>query len=410
MAEKRPSDWRAQWDLLQVESVTLAAEAKALQGLPADDPRVEAQEGALAALDVKKDAIAHAAWLTTARDQADVLLLAEIAWDYAWGLAGVATFPALPPDIDDRLQREVAIAYLVRGVFTASQATADGDRPHMPQLTDKDLDDLYGFADNVENAARDLRHMLSTKFHAYRLAAFEADGGNEIALKQEAIAEAYGEASSSTLANVQATIARLKDQYGKSKADEDLSTSEDDDALEALGKQISNPPSSEDVAALALIARWIGETGDGPMPDHYGGDVFTRNAWHVIEAAMRAVGLDPHKATGLPDDTPPPCPGSEIVGRADKHPAELEPARAAAGNREGRVVHELPDDLEDLVGRARDGVTALSTLWGSRCIDPKEFPDQNFAASLRFCIDGLAALLEKADDQIAAAIEGRSPG
>lgn len=74
----------------------------------------------------------------------------------------------------------------------------DGARPRMPQLTDKELDDLYGFADNVENAARDLRHMLSMKFHAYRLAAFEADGGNEAALKQEAVAEARGMAPAST--------------------------------------------------------------------------------------------------------------------------------------------------------------------------------------------------------------------
>jgi len=127
MAEKRPSNWRDQWNLLQQESVTLAAEAKALRGLPADDPRVEAQEGALAALDVKKDAIAHAAWLTTARDLADVLLLAEIAWDYTWGLAGVATFPTLPADIDDRAQEEVALAYLVKGVFDARQAQAIAD-------------------------------------------------------------------------------------------------------------------------------------------------------------------------------------------------------------------------------------------------------------------------------------------
>jgi hypothetical protein len=126
MPDKRPSDWRDQWDLLQRESVTLAAEANALRGLPADDPRVEAQEGALAALDVKKEAIAHAAWLTTARDAADVLLLAEIVWDLKWGLAGVANFPTLPADIDERSQEEVAVAYLVRGVFTASQAIADG--------------------------------------------------------------------------------------------------------------------------------------------------------------------------------------------------------------------------------------------------------------------------------------------
>jgi hypothetical protein len=55
-----------------------------------------------------------------------VLLLAEIAWDYAWGLAGTAPFPTLPADIEGREQREVAVAYLVRGVFTVSQAIAEG--------------------------------------------------------------------------------------------------------------------------------------------------------------------------------------------------------------------------------------------------------------------------------------------
>jgi hypothetical protein len=133
---KRPSDWRDQWDLLQRESVTLAAEAKALQGLPADDPRVEAQEGALAALHVKKEAIAHAAWLTAARDHADVLLLAEIAWDFHWGLAGVATFPALPGDIDDRPQAEVAVAYLLRAIADVARAQlgpTEGSRSTQPR-------------------------------------------------------------------------------------------------------------------------------------------------------------------------------------------------------------------------------------------------------------------------------------
>jgi hypothetical protein len=112
---KRPSDWRDQWDLLQRESVTLAAEGKALRGLPADDPRVEAQEGALAALHVKKEAIAHA------RDLADVLLLAEIVWDH-WGLAGVATFPTPPPEIEDFAEKEVAVAYLVRAIADVARA------------------------------------------------------------------------------------------------------------------------------------------------------------------------------------------------------------------------------------------------------------------------------------------------
>jgi hypothetical protein len=88
-------------------------------------------------------------------------------------------------------------------------------------------------------------------------------------------------------------------------------------------------------------------------------------------------------------------------------PAEPESARAAPGNSERRIAF----DLEDLVGRARDGVTALHSLWDSRCSSPEEFPDQKFAASLKFCIDGLDALLKQADRRIAAAIEGgRPPG
>jgi hypothetical protein len=124
---KRPSDFRAQWDALQRESVTLAAEAKALRDLPADHPKVEAQGAALAALHVSKDAVAHGAWLTTAGDLADVLLLAEIVWDLRWGLAGVAAFPTPPPDIEDRSVEEIAVAYLVRGVFDASKVIAGGN-------------------------------------------------------------------------------------------------------------------------------------------------------------------------------------------------------------------------------------------------------------------------------------------
>jgi hypothetical protein len=119
---KRPSDFRAQWDALQSESAALAAEGKVLRGL-APSPKVEEREARAAALAVSQDAVAHAAWETTARDLADALLLAEIAWSYHWGLG---TFPELPADIEDRGQREVAVAYLVRGVFTASKAVADG--------------------------------------------------------------------------------------------------------------------------------------------------------------------------------------------------------------------------------------------------------------------------------------------
>jgi hypothetical protein len=120
---KRPSDYRAQWGALQREAAALAAEGKARHGL-SPNPKVEEQAARAAALAVSKDAVAHGAWEATARDLADVLLLAEIAWDLFW--PGVGAFPTLPADIEDRDQREVAVAYLVCGVFTASNAIADG--------------------------------------------------------------------------------------------------------------------------------------------------------------------------------------------------------------------------------------------------------------------------------------------
>jgi hypothetical protein len=124
----RPSAYRGQWDALKEEAHVLATDAEALRGLPPDDPRVQEQEARVAALVVSQDAVAHGAWESTARDLADVLLLAEIAWSYQWGLG---TFPELPADIEDRAQTEVAVAYLVKGVFDAySQAQAgEGGKP-----------------------------------------------------------------------------------------------------------------------------------------------------------------------------------------------------------------------------------------------------------------------------------------
>jgi hypothetical protein len=90
--------------------------------------------------------------------------------------------------------------------------------------------------------------------------------------------------------------------------------------------------------------------------------------------------------------------------------AEPAPAQAAPGNSEDGVATRLPPDLEDLIGRARSGVTALRMLWAARCTDPRDFPDQRFASSLQFCIDALDGLLDQADRQIEAAIEGRPPG
>ena len=113
---KRPSELRPEWDALQAEAAALAAEPAAEPG-----PKAEAKEARAAMLAVKKDLLATAAWVGEAHDIADVLLLAEVCWDLWWGLG---TFPQLPADIDDRDQREVAVAYLVRGIVDAAAAQA----------------------------------------------------------------------------------------------------------------------------------------------------------------------------------------------------------------------------------------------------------------------------------------------
>jgi hypothetical protein len=121
---KRPSELRPEWEALKQESIAQAAEARALRGLPSTDPKVMAEEAAAAMLGVKKELLATAAWVADAHDLADLLLLAEIAWD----LNGYAsTFPQLPADIDDCGPDELSIAYLLKGIFDACQAQAISD-------------------------------------------------------------------------------------------------------------------------------------------------------------------------------------------------------------------------------------------------------------------------------------------
>jgi hypothetical protein len=111
MAEKKLRDYRAQWDALKQEAVAL--QGQTTKGLPPGHPKVQEQEAAIAALDASKDAIAHGVWMTVPRDLADLALLAEVVFDYFWD---IATYPDLPADIEDREQREVATAYLIRGI------------------------------------------------------------------------------------------------------------------------------------------------------------------------------------------------------------------------------------------------------------------------------------------------------
>jgi hypothetical protein len=116
---KRPSELRDEWNALKQEAADLAAKGEALRDLPAHASEVQAHEARIGMLAVQQELLACAAWVGEARDLADVLLLAEVAWELWWGLG---TFPELPADIEDKEQRVVAVAYLVKGVWDAVQA------------------------------------------------------------------------------------------------------------------------------------------------------------------------------------------------------------------------------------------------------------------------------------------------
>jgi hypothetical protein len=185
------------------------------------------------------------------------------------------------------------------------------------------------------------------------------------------------------LATVQRSIARLKDLYEKVG---DVDSTADDAALEALGAQCPMRPSLGDLAALALIARWIGQSRDGPMPDDYRGDIFGRNAWHVIEAALRAVGLDPCKATGVSDG------GSTVID-------------TEVGMDGGSVAVMLADDFEDTVCKVRQGVIALCAMrsaWleHAQVYQAEDDNDREFFAGLTFWINSVNAILDGADKRL----------
>ena len=102
-------------------------------------------------------------------------------------------------------------------------------------------------------------------------------------------------------------------------------------------------------------------------------------------------------AGGPEDEAPEPDDPDPASGNA----AADEPEQPAgdAPDRPPLVPH-----LEDLIGRARDGVTTLYQIWNDRC-GGLDFPDQHLAVSLKFCLDGLDALLEEAEKRIVAEIE-----
>jgi hypothetical protein len=112
------SDLRDRWEALLREDATLDS----VDGLPADDPRVFDQEARVAALTMRRDAVADDAWALPARDMADLLLLAEIVYELSWD---ISLFPEVVPEIETSDDRQaIAVAYLCRGIADAAEAHA----------------------------------------------------------------------------------------------------------------------------------------------------------------------------------------------------------------------------------------------------------------------------------------------
>ena len=122
MPENKPTDFRAQWDELRRAWEALEND-RSTASLRPGDPRVIDHEAQLAASNTLKWEAAEAAWATRARDLADLLLLAEIAYDRFFDLR---SFPSLPAGVEDGDNPdESAVAYLVRGIADVAQAQAE---------------------------------------------------------------------------------------------------------------------------------------------------------------------------------------------------------------------------------------------------------------------------------------------
>ena len=117
-SDNKPSDFRARWDELRREYDALRND-KSVQGLGFNDPGFFEHEALISAVLGRIDDVVAATWATRASDPADLLLLAEIAYDVQWDLK---QFPALPPNLVDEDYEDEAAAYLIRGVADAAEA------------------------------------------------------------------------------------------------------------------------------------------------------------------------------------------------------------------------------------------------------------------------------------------------
>ena len=116
--KKKSSDYRMQWDALRREREALEND-HSRTGLQYDHPRVLAHEAALAENDALMWDLTETIWATRADGPADLLLLAEVAYDQFFD---IRSFPSVPADcFEDGDRQEIVVALVVRGIVEAAR-------------------------------------------------------------------------------------------------------------------------------------------------------------------------------------------------------------------------------------------------------------------------------------------------
>jgi hypothetical protein len=269
--------------------------------------------------------------------------------------------------------------------------------PEVPRLTDKDVEDIYSWADNIENGISDMRGRLNKLFYDYRLAALDAQGGNAAALAAEARSFApqggntgLVEEERSASAPNRATqpdgddsplVAKALEIIARTRDAEKLEDEACDAAIDALqaelqdlDAQIPRPPRSlADLWARALVAYAGGEQcPDGTLKEAESPDIFEGPAARLVEDVIQFVG------GGLPA-------GAHSAGGGAPSPG-----RKTLGDTRD---WQLRNDAERLVA----GLCAMQVLIHSRR-DKHGCLDQDATNALEFCVDSLIDLSDKIDE------------
>jgi hypothetical protein len=170
--------------------------------------------------------------------------------------------------------------------------------PEVPRLTDKDVEDLYSYLDKIDNGSsgtRSLRCKLESLFHDYRLAAFEAQGGNAAALveeEQEAAGTRREVPAHPALATASTPISKVAREIATLHGIHDRLDAAGSERKERVFSRISvlsermrgmEPETADDVLSLSLAVT----EALGAIADRDGAD--DRREIEQVEETLRAV-------------------------------------------------------------------------------------------------------------------------